>query len=391
MPSLPHVRLALLALGLAWTGSSAATGNEPPPDEGLRFHCPPEALTQIEAGMADYLAALGIAPDRVSQRLDGARGSLVYTLNTPQGDTDTLNLKTRPELAIENETVHLPAPGDKTRAVETVSKKEILLALLQHGRLTEFKNGHCRIEALQDHVGLRQNIVAWAEKMDLYWPDGESAEWNDKYWNRGTPKPGTPLHAALNDVFDDPHAYAIGCYVAAKIVMAQGVLDYYRRIKPDPALYRQLEARLWANREPLVGIEPEEMWDFESDYDPGDSVESGKLLKIKRHLPPKNFVPGDWAYLLNADPATYRKTGYEGSNAIYLGRNLFDDFYNDHGHAYTFEQKANEVYQWRNGVFNRIRDAAKSKPLSDRELEALRQAPAKGGLLMDFRVFPYLF
>jgi hypothetical protein len=46
------------------------------------------------------------------------------------------------------------------------------------------------------------------------------------------------------------------------------------------------------------------------------------------------------------------------------------------------------VNQWRNGVFNRIRDAAKIRILSAEDLDRLGRPPIEGGLMMDFRVSP---
>lgn len=360
-------------------------------DEGIRFSCKPDRLAAIDAAMQTYLASLGITRAMVVRKMDASRGVLVYTLNTPKDDTNTLDLKARPVFHIRNENISLPFLHGRRKTVQTVSKKEIVLALLQHGRLTEFRNGACDLQALADHVALRQNIVAWAENLNWNWTDGGKAQWNRRFWNRGTPGPGVPLHTALNDAFFNQRKYAVGCYTATKLVVMQGVLDYYRRVKHDPVRQALVEERLWADSEPLLNIEPGIMWYFENDYDPAELDRPGKLLKIVYGIPAGNFVPGDWIYILNTDPASYLKTGYEGSNAIYLGRNTFDDYYNDHHHAYTFRQKMNEVFQWRNGVFNRIRDAAKAKPFDGKELERMSMTPAQGGMLMDFRVFPYYF
>ena len=365
--------------------NNASTG------EGIRFSCKPGQLENIESGMETYLASLGVTPDLVVKKVDRTNGVMVYTLNTPKEDANTLNLKDRVELQIQDDIVSLPTKHGKTKKIQTVSKKEILLALLQHGRITEFKDGACDIEALKDHVGIRQNTVAWAENLMWVWPDGGPAKWNKKYWKRGTPKPGSPLHEALNDVFINPNQYSIGCYTATKLVMIQGVLDYYRRIKKDPAQLKLLENRLSVNKEPLVSIEPGKMWDFEKDFNPQEPNRPGKLLKIEYGAAPKNFVPGDWIYFLNTDPISYQKTGYEGSNAIYLGRNKFDDYYNDNNHSYTYQQKVDEVFQWRNGVFSRSRDFAKIKPLILQDIERLSKTPAEGGILTDIRVFPYFF
>jgi hypothetical protein len=272
-----------------------------------------------------------------------------------------------------------------------VSKKEMVLALLQHGRLTQFRDKACDIAALQDNVAIRQNTVAWAQHLTWVWPDGERAEWNEKYWHRGTPKPGVALSVALNDVFMNQDKYAIGCYTATKLVVVQGILDYYSRIKKSPSQLKLVEDRLMHDQDPLVGIEPARAWDFEKDFDPHDLDHPGKLLKVKEGVRPMNFVPGDWAYFLNTDPVSYEKTGYEGSNAIYLGRNKFDDYYDDNNHSYSYYQKLDEVYQWRNGVFSRSRDFAKIKPLSPQDVARLSKRPAEGGLLKSIRITPYQF
>lgn len=360
-------------------------------DNGIRFVCNPGQLENIESNMEAYLASLGITPALVVKKVDRTNGVMVYTLNTPKEDSSTLNLKDRPELQIQDDIVSLPTKHGKEEKVQTVSKKEILLALLQHGRLTEFKDGACDLEALKDHVGIRQNIVAWAGNLNWVWPDGGYAKWNKKYWKRGTPMPGVPLHEALNDVFLNQNMYSVGCYTASKIVMLQGVLDYYRRIKKDPVQQKLLENRLYVDKEPLVDIEPGKMWDFEKDFNPQELNRPGKLLKIEYGVAAKNFVPGDWIYFLNTDPISSQKLGYEGSNPIYLGRNKFVDYFNDNKHSYTYQQKMDEVYQWRNGVFSRSRDFAKIKPLSFQDIERLSNTPAKGGILTDIRVFPYFF
>ncbi|HEX5363766.1 MAG TPA: hypothetical protein VFW59_05820 [Gallionella sp.] len=393
-----RILVTLTLLAIASPGAIALPQQAPatpsivlPADEGIRFSCPPERLEAIESGMSAYLAKLHIAPALIIARIDRAQGIAVYTLNTPGEDTNTLDLRDRPELRIEDDTVSLPAGHGKKKRVITVSKKEILLALLQHGRLTEFKDSACDVQALQDHVGIRQNIAAWGENLNWVWPNGGPAKWNDKYWDRGTPRAGFPLHQALDDVFMNPRRYAIGCYTSSKLLMVQGMLDYFRRIKQDPARQKQLEHRLMKDGEPLKNIEPGRMWDFEADFDPQELNRPGKLLRIAYGIAPKNFIPGDWIHFFNSDPVSYQKTGYEGSNPVYLGRNKFADYFNDHDHSYSYQQKLDEVYQWRNGVFSRSRDAAKIKPLSAGEIERLSLPPARGGLLTDMRVSPYFF
>lgn len=376
------VRLGISILAVAsWVGNAQAD---------VVFHCPSQ-LAALQHGVSGYLQALDIPPALVAQTADAQSGELTLALTTPPDDTRTLDLFKRPGFAIATERVRLPSANGKTRVLHTVSKKEIMLALLQHGRVTTFKDNACTIEALADRIGVRQNIVAWAEKLNWDWPDGGSAKWNAKYWIRGTPKPGVSLHDAVMDAFLHQEKYGFGCYTASKLVIVQGMLDYYSRVKHDPARTRRVEDALLADGDPLVGIEPGSMWSFESDFDAQEMARKGKLLKITTSVAPENFIPGDWGYILNTDANSEQKTGYEGSNAIYLGRNRFDDYYNDNNHSYTYEQKLDEVFQWRNGVFSRSRDADKIKHLSPQEQALLGNTPASGGLELDLRAVPRYF
>ncbi len=59
--------------------------------------------------------------------------------------------------------------------------------------------------------------------------------------------------------------------------------------------------------------------------------------------------------------------------------------------AYTYAQKLHEVYQWRHGVFNRVRDADKVQPLAASDLLQLGSTPVEGGLQLDIRVAPKHF
>lgn len=358
---------------------------------GIRFTCSAPALADIEMDMRSYFEELAIKPEWVSSQLDAPTGTLTYTLTTPANDTNTLDFSKRALYAVNSEVVRIPTGPKRTRAVITVSRKEIALALLQHGRLTEFSGEACSVDALREHVGIRQNTVSWAETLEWGWPDGGSAAWNHKYWHRGTPTPGHPLHEAVSDAFLHQNKYSIGCYTATKLVMLQGVLDYYQRVNKNPVKLAKVEAALMKDGEPLEDVEPGKMWSFEADYNLAELTRPGKLLRMETGIAPGNVVPGEWLYLWNTDPVSYQKTGYEGSNAVYLGSDRFDDYYNDNHHYYTFKQKLDEVYQWRNGVFSRSRDAAKIVPLSSDDIARLSASPAQGGLLHDFRVIPKLF
>lgn len=356
---------------------------------GIRFACSEDARETLAADVGDYLAGLGIASSQY--RVLAADGALIYGLDTPPGDTGTLDFHARAEFAIPHETDWITTPAGSLRGVPTVTEKEIALALMQRGRVTEFSGRACTAEALREHVGLRKNIVAWAERLEWGWPDGGAAEWNCRYWQAGNLIDEFELRPALQDIFFNPDKYSFGCYTAAKLVIVQGTLDYFHRLLQSPPLTALVEERLLADGDPLADIEPARVWSFEPGFDPAQAQHPGKVVHALHGVAPKNFVPGDWVYFLNPDKTTYARTGYEGSNPIYLGRNRFADYYNDHDHAYSFEEKINEIYQWRNGVFNRVRDAAKVTPLASADYERLARTPAEGGMVLPLRIVPYLF
>jgi hypothetical protein len=138
-------------------------------------------------------------------------------------------------------------------------------------------------------------------------------------------------------------------------------------------------------------VEPAIAWRFEPGFDPKEAARPGKLLSIVYDVAPNNFVPGDWVYFLNTDAASSKMTGYEGSNAIYLGGRRFDDYYGENNHAFSYEEKLDEVFQWRNGVFNRERDADKKQPLAERDFARLSESPRRGGLVKTWRIAPDFF
>ena len=377
--------ISSLTLGLLWATTAMAA-----PD-GIQFDCGVTHRAVLQVGMSRYLDDLGIPAALYQVDVNETTGALTWSLTTPPDDHNTLDLHRRPGFDVGEEWVTLPRLGRAAERVRTVSRKEIVLALMQHGRLTRFSGAACDIQALKDQVAVRQNIVAWSEHLHWVWPDGGPAQWHTRYWHKGTPLKGRALHTALLDAFTHQERYAIGCYTATKIVVLQGIVDYYRRIKQDEATSRLILQRVQADGDPLVDIEPGNMWSFEEDFDPREQDRPGKVVKMKYGVAPRNFVPGDWAYFVNTDPATHHKTGYEGSNALYMGRNRFDDYYNDHQHAYSYDEKLGEVFQWRNGVFSRSRDADKIQPLTPADMDRLSQRPVHGGLVKGYRVVPYQF
>lgn len=380
------LRSAFCGLLLLWSTSLRAEALAP--IQGLVFSCEAAERSELPEAMTRYMRELRIDP-RWVLKTDLPDGRMVYTLKA--SGTSTLNLSRHAYFHLSNDIVKLIGPDNRTKNVSTVSKKEILLSLLHPGRATHFKGEACSVNALREHIGVRQNVVAWIGKIQWVWPDGDVACWNTNMWKKGTPRDLKKIDEALLDAFLNSKSYAIGCYAASKLSYAHGVLDYYKRVLKSPEKAQLIRLRLLYDQDPLVNIEPTVTWNFEPDYDHEKRPLPGKLLNIHRGVASQHFVPGDWAYFMNSDPSSYEDVGYEGSNAIYLGRGKFDDFYNEHHNAYTFKEKLNEVYQWRYGVFNHIRDAKKIHPISEADFQRLEKTPSQGGLLLDLRLTPYLF
>lgn len=358
--------------------------------DGLLFALDTSQEEALLQALSQWLHELQVHPSLYRlERLSAAR-MVRLCLSTPPDVTDTLSFGRQSRYWVYDDEVQLPAKDGGTRGVDTVSLKEVLLSLMQHGRTTviQAESAQKALEELKEHVALRQHIVAWAQDLSWGWPDGGPAFWNNKFWNRGTPHSKELTLRALQDTLVQAPLYGIGCYTAAKMVYAGAVLDFYARVRKDAHAERRVLEVLWRDEDPLVSMEPGAMWSFEPAHTPEEDARPGKLLRLHKPVAPRNFVPGDWCYFWNTDPVTYQKTGYEGSNAIYLGRNRFSDYYNDNGHGYTYEQKLDDVYQWRYGVFSRRRDYLKVKQLQAADYLALEKSPAEGGLLVPWRSVP---
>lgn len=365
---------------------------------GLSFSCSPEKLKKVEAEMAELFKAYDIEPTLFSKRGSVDSGHLIFTLNTPETDTKTYDFHKRPEYRLKDEKLNLSYGDGDFREVSVVSKKEILLALLQHGRLTQFNDEACSVEALKDHIGVRQSIAAWVEHTFWYWPDDNkpgATSWNYDLWNRnGTPKAGVPLHKAFADVFTNARKYAPFCYTASKLAYTHGILDYYQNVKKDPKMVKELEDRLMANGDPLEYLDPD--LDVDNAYIVGTDkpvrdatriTKPGKFVGATFKVSPDNFIPGDWAYFLNTDVRSSNIKGYEGSNSIYLGRDKFDDYYYEHRGSFTKKEKLDEIYLWQ---WEGINPKPKVE-VTDAMREKMNRTPEEGGIVENFRWIPHYF
>lgn len=347
---------------------------------GVQFNCQNEdeknkLITDLNKEFQNY---------QLENKINIVQDSNTVSFYIDSNNKSTTMIKT--DFKLFNDKVYIPT---LKKYLSIVSKKEILISLSYSGRLTSIPS--CQIKDLNEHIGIRQNIVLWASNLNWQWPDGDQASWNNKLWNSGTPHNLSQTYQALYDAFLNQRKYGIGCYTATKMVYVFAILDYYKRVSPNYFKFNLVLSSLIKDNDPLVSVEPGIMWKFEDTFNPETDNTVGKVLDIYDNISSTSFVPGDWIYILNTDKETYQKTGYEGSNAIYLGNNKFDDYYNDHHHSYTFEQKLDEVYQWRNKVFSRSRDFKKIETLSYEKIQSLKNSPDNNGLLMTTRTVPKFF
>ncbi len=348
-------------------------------NEGVTFSCETKKIIKIENKFDQLLKDLNIKK-YVTKSVDYSNGNLQYKLTKEIEDPT----KIQTEFKLKSEKVEIPTVGGKHKKVSVPSLSEIVLAKMNLGRNFSYENDFCSFESFYDNIKIRQNTIAWISQVEWVWPDGDDAFLNKKYWQQDFKlKHNKSFTSAVNDVFINQKKYGFGCNFAAKISMTQGLFDYYKRVKKDERMVSLLEKRMARDKDYLERIDPE--------YDAHMTDNNGKLLRVKYGFYKKNIVPGDWIYFENTDPKTKDKLGYEGSNSIYLGQNKFNDFYNDNNHSYSLEEKLDEVYQWRNEVFSRSRDADKIKHLSHEQLMSLLNTPKDGGLLRDYRVTHYNF
>lgn len=362
---------------------------------GILFRCEEGQIPRLKLQFDRYLKDLGISRSTfisvVELNSSPQLSTLNYKLAMPSPIGDTLNLVDEVRLGIIDALLYLPDSTGGRKAILTVSKKEIIYAMLQSGRTSTFAGKACDIRAVVDHVNIRQNIVAWSENLAWLWPDGDYAQWNEDYWKDGMPTSAHTLREAVHNAFEEKRSYSIGCYTAIKLVLIQAILDYFHRIKKDKGAVKTIEAVLLHDNRPVQNIEPGAIWYFEENITREELERPGKLANMLSSISKKNFVPGDWTYFLNTDPISSQKIGYEGSNTIYLGRGKFSDFYNDHHHFYTYKEKIDEVYQWRHQVFNERRDIEKIHPLQAGDYDRLGKTPESGGIALSSRIIPRLF
>ncbi len=128
-------------------------------------------------------------------------------------------------------------------------------------------------------------------------------------------------------------AYSFSCYRATEYVVLLSIAQELKNVNPD--LLKKLELRSERN-----------------------AIRSGEFHQIflkeygtlDHPFPMKYYVPGDRVWFRNPDDRSSDVSGYEGSWVIYLGHNLFTNFWK-RDKPFSLEAKCVEVYHWKDGVF----------------------------------------
>ena len=129
------------------------------------------------------------------------------------------------------------------------------------------------------------------------------------------------------------NAYSFSCYRATEYVILLAIARKLNTV--NPKLLKSLEAR--SEKKAIRSGEFHAV--FLKEYG-----------SLEEPLPMKYYVPGDRVWFRNPDSRSSDISGYEGSWVIYLGHNLFTNFWK-RDQPFTLETKCVEVYHWKDGAY----------------------------------------
>ncbi|MBU3599499.1 hypothetical protein ICN28_03095 [Polynucleobacter sp. 30F-ANTBAC] len=132
---------------------------------------------------------------------------------------------------------------------------------------------------------------------------------------------------------EEDKAYAFSCYRATEYVILLAISRKLKKV--NPLLLKRLEER--SEKRAIRSGEFHEL--FLKEYG-----------SLEDPLPMKYYVPGDRVWFRNPDSRSSDISGYEGSWVIYLGHNLFTNFWK-RDQPFTLESKCVEVYHWKDGAY----------------------------------------
>jgi hypothetical protein len=129
------------------------------------------------------------------------------------------------------------------------------------------------------------------------------------------------------------NAYSFSCYRATEYVILLSITQELKEVNLD--LLKRVERR------------SETRAIRSGEFHEGLLREYGSL---ENPFPMKYYVPGDRVWFRNPDSYSSDVAGYEGSWVIYLGHNLFTNFWK-RDQPFTLETKCVEVYHWKDGAY----------------------------------------